>query len=102
VADYYEGLKERLRLGLDGRTILWIAAQTGRHKNQVQTYVSADVRPPVEWVADYCRALPLINPAWVLLGDPEPRFRTERVEVRPEEWLRAIADRIERERGSSP
>jgi hypothetical protein len=95
--DYERGLKARLRDGLDGRELKWLAEGTGVSYNQVQRYVNGSTAPPVRFVALYCEALPLLNPGWILLGDPEPKFRMDAEGLSMGDWLRALADRADRE-----
>lgn len=99
-----EGIRGRMVVGLDGRDRTWLAGKTGDdYKGNVQRWLRKGQgdknAPPVDFVARYCMALPLINPAWVLLGDPEPKYRSppngDGVSLSDE--LRALAERAEKE-----
>jgi hypothetical protein len=92
-----EELKARLREGMETRKQLWLADRTGFHVNQVQRYLApGKTAPSVPFVASYCKALPLLNPAWVLLGDPEPKYRPREEEAPLSDQLVEWADKLKR------
>jgi hypothetical protein len=74
MADYYEGLKERLSEGLDGREIKWLAARVPWHYNQVQAWIGGRVKPPAEFLAAYIRETG-VSARWLLLDEGEMKHR---------------------------
>jgi hypothetical protein len=68
--EYYEGLTARLRQGLDGREIKWLAERVPWHYNQVQGWISGKVKPPAEFLAAYVRETG-VSARWLLTGEGE-------------------------------
>lgn len=58
---------ERMRDGLEGRSAEWLAGVTGDKGDDVRRWLRGTNKPPIDFVARYCKATD--NSAdWVLLG----------------------------------
>lgn len=59
-------IKERLRIGLEGRRLTWLAEATGDDYKNVHRWVSGPTEPPPDFIARYCAAVG-VSADWVLL-----------------------------------
>ena len=83
-------LKDRLKDGLDGRPLTWLADKTGDSYKNVQRWVSGDTTPPPDFLVRYLEATGW-SADWLMLGDgPRRKRKAPDAEARIEHALRVL------------